>query len=101
MGLLDKILGRTKDTVREIGEKAAPIVEKTGAAVEGAVNKATDFVDDKTGGRLTGALDKVDSATEHAADAVTGSAEEAAPAAAEAAPAEAAAAPTAADPGTP
>ena len=78
MGLLDKILGRTKDTAREIGEHATPIAEKAGAAVGGAVDKATDFIDDKTGGRLTGALDKVDSATDRAVDAVDGSAGDAA-----------------------
>jgi hypothetical protein len=91
MGLLDKILGKTKDTVHEIGEKAAPMAEKAGAAasgavdkarstvadhaddVKGAVDKATDFVDHKTGGRITGALDKADSATGAVVDAVAGS----------------------------
>ncbi len=42
MGLLDKILGRTKDAAREIGEQAAPLAEKAGAAVGGAVDKAEE-----------------------------------------------------------
>jgi hypothetical protein len=107
MGLLDKILGRAKDTARDIGEQAAPLAEKAGAAVggavdkargavadhaddmKGAVEKATGFVDDKTGGKLTGALDKVESVTDRAVDAVAGSAaEEDVEPAAEAAPAE-------------
>jgi hypothetical protein len=108
MGLLDKILGRAKDTARDIGEQAAPLAGKAGAAVggavdkardvvadhaddmKGAVEKATGFVDDKTGGKLTGALDKVETVTDRAVDAVAGSsADEVAPAAATAAQPEA------------
>ena len=82
MGLLDKILGRTKETAREIGEHAAPLAEKAGAAVSGAFDKARDAV------------------TDHADDAAAGSTEEAAPPAAEAAAGEAVAAPPA-EPETP
>jgi ElaB/YqjD/DUF883 family membrane-anchored ribosome-binding protein len=109
MGFLDKLLGKTKDVAHDIGEKAAPMAEKASSAVggavgkardtvaehaddvKGAVDRATDFVDDKTGGRITGALDKVDSVTGSAVDAVGGKP------AATAAPDEPAAAPPSAE----
>ena len=92
MGFLDKLLGRTKDTAREIGDKAAPLAEKTSAAVGGAVDKAEDLVDDMTGG----ANDEAAGATDHhPVDAVAEPTAEAAQPAAEAAEA------PAAEPGTP
>jgi hypothetical protein len=53
MGLLDKIKGM-------IGGNADKVVD--------GVDKATDMVDDKTGGKFTEQLDKVDDAVENALD---------------------------------
>lgn len=61
MGFLDKLLGRAKHTAADHADD-----------VKGAVDKATDFADDKTGGRVTGALDKVDDVADKAVDAVAG-----------------------------
>ena len=53
MGLLDKLKGM-------IGGNADKVVD--------GVDKATDMVDDKTGGKFTEHLDKVDDAVENALD---------------------------------
>ncbi len=44
------------------------MVAEHGDTITGGVTKAADFVDDKTGGRFEGALDKVEGATESAVD---------------------------------
>ena len=49
MGMLDNFKDKAKDVVENSGDKIA----------EG-VDKATDFIDDKTGGKYTDKLDKVD-----------------------------------------
>ncbi len=61
MGFLDKLLGRTKDVAVDHADD-----------VKSGVDKATDVVDDKTGGKVTGALDEVDEAANKAVDAVAG-----------------------------
>ncbi len=61
MGFLDKLLGRAKGAAADHADD-----------VKGAVDKATDFVDDKTGHRLSGTLDTVDDAADKAVDAVAG-----------------------------
>jgi hypothetical protein len=61
MGFLDKLLGRAKNTASDHADD-----------IKGGVDKATDFVDDKTGHKLTGALDKVDDVADDAVDAVAG-----------------------------
>ena len=61
MGFLDKLLGRTKDVAVDHADD-----------VKSGVDKATDVVDDKTGGKVTGALDEVDDAADKAVDAVAG-----------------------------
>ena len=53
MGLLDKIKGM-------IGGNADKVVD--------GVDKATDMIDDKTGGKFTEQLDKVDDAVENTLD---------------------------------
>lgn len=53
MGLFDKL----KKTAKDNADK-----------VTGAVDKATDMVDDKTGGKYSDHLDKVDDAVEKALD---------------------------------
>lgn len=56
MGFLDKLLGKTKDVVADVADKAAPLVDKVkdmagdhADDVKGAVDKATDVVDDTVG----------------------------------------------------
>src|SRR5258708_34858419 len=72
MGLLDKILGRAKDTAREVGEQAAPMAEKAGAVVGGAVEKARDVVADRADD-VKGAFERV---TGHGSDAAAESTED-------------------------
>jgi hypothetical protein len=86
MGFLDKLLGRAKGTAREVAEQAedlagqareaaADLAEKHGDAVTGAVDRAAEFVDEKTGGRLSGVTDTVSDAAHGAVDAIKGDAE--------------------------
>ena len=49
MGAFDKFKDKAKDLVENQGDKIAD-----------GVDKATDFIDDKTGGKYTDKLDKVD-----------------------------------------
>lgn len=87
MGFLDKLLGRAREGAADLADKAGPalgkaveeakeaasgLAEKHGDKVTGAVDKAADFVDDKTGGKLSGVTDTVQSATHHAVDAAKG-----------------------------
>ncbi|MFT5530837.1 MAG: hypothetical protein ACI91O_000850 [Candidatus Poriferisodalaceae bacterium] len=65
MGLLDrfkknKLVEKATDAVGDVADKAGGVAHKVGDAVAEGVDKTTDFIDDKTGGKLTGALDKVD-----------------------------------------
>jgi hypothetical protein len=65
MGLLDrfkknKLVEKATDAVGDVADKAGGFAHKVGDAVAEGVDKTTDFIDDKTGGKLTGALDKVD-----------------------------------------
>jgi hypothetical protein len=71
MGFLDKLLGRTKDVVGDHSDE-----------IKGGVDKATDVVDDKTGGTHTGTLDKVDDIAGKAVDSVSDDAPSATPPAA-------------------
>lgn len=64
MGLMDKIKGLTKHK-----DKAEDLAEEHGDKVVDGVDKATDVVDDKTGGKYSEHLDKAD---EKAADLVEG-----------------------------
>lgn len=52
MGMMDK-LNQAKD-------KAQDLVESQGDKIADGVDKATDIIDDKTGGKFTDKLDKVD-----------------------------------------
>ena len=49
MGAFDKFKDKAKDLVENQGDKIAD-----------GVDKATDFIDDKTGGKYTDKLEKVD-----------------------------------------
>ena len=58
MGLLDrfkknKLVGKAADTVGDVADKV-------GGVVADGVEKATDFIDDKTGGKIHDQLEKVD-----------------------------------------
>lgn len=59
MGLLDRFKKKAEDAKDVAGDHAEQ--------VEGAIDKAADFVDDKTGGKHT---DKIEGAAEKAKDAV-------------------------------
>ncbi len=56
MGLFDR-LRKAKDTAEQIAEQH-------GDRISEGVHKAADFVDDKTGNKYAGTLDKVESATD-------------------------------------
>jgi len=53
-------------------DKAKEAVEKNLDKVEGAIDKAGDFVDEKTGGKFADAVDKVQEAAKNATDKATG-----------------------------
>ncbi|MFJ9315048.1 antitoxin [Pimelobacter simplex] len=63
MGFIDKLKG-AKDTVTE---KVGDAVDKHGDKIESGLEKAADFVDDKTKGKYH---DKIESATDKAKDAL-------------------------------
>ncbi len=53
-------------------DKAKEAVEKNIDKVEGAIDKAGDMVDEKTGGKFAAAVDKVQDAAKGAADNLAG-----------------------------
>ena len=63
MGFLDKLRGKAT----EAKEKVAEAVDQHGPKIGEAVDKAKEFVDEKTGGRFG---DKDDAAAEQAKDAL-------------------------------
>lgn len=52
MGMMDKL--------NEAKDKAMDVVETQGDKIADGVDKATDMIDDKTGGKFSDKLDKVD-----------------------------------------
>lgn len=48
------------DKLNEAKDKAQDLVESQGDTIADGVDKATDLIDDKTGGKFTDKLDKVD-----------------------------------------
>ena len=68
MGIVDK----AKDTLTGVKEKTASLADEHGDKVTGAVDKATDFVDDKTKGKYTAHLDKVNDVTATAINKLAG-----------------------------
>jgi hypothetical protein len=48
------------DKLNEAKDKAMGLVEGQGDKIADGVDKATDLIDDKTGGKFTDKLDKVD-----------------------------------------
>ena len=65
MGFLDKLRGRSGD----LKEKLADAVDQHGDKLGGAVDKAGDFVDDRTGGKFD---QHTDTAADRAKDALDG-----------------------------
>ena len=49
-------------------DKAKDLVEKNADKVEQAIDKAGDFIDEKTGGKYKEAVDKVQDAAKHAVE---------------------------------
>jgi hypothetical protein len=72
MGLLDRLFRRAKDSASEVASRGQEMVAEHGGQVTSGVSRAADFVDDKTGGRFEGALDKVEDATKSAVDRLDG-----------------------------
>jgi hypothetical protein len=83
MGILDKILGRAKDTAQEVAQQAGGLAEKArdtaedlaekhGDKLTSAVDKAAGFVDEKTGGKLHGVTEKISEGADKAVDALRG-----------------------------
>ncbi len=70
MGLMDKLKGLTKHK-----DKAEALAAEHGDKITDTVDKATDMVDEKTGGKYTEHLDKAD---EKIADVVEGLGDDAA-----------------------
>jgi MT0933-like antitoxin protein len=68
MGFLDKLLRRGRDTATEHGD-----------TITSGVDKATDVVDDKTGGKYADHTQKVDDAAERLVDKADGTSDEPAP----------------------
>ncbi|MGY4711043.1 antitoxin [Mycolicibacterium sp. CBM1] len=58
MGFLDKALGKTKQVLAENADK-----------VEQAIEKAGDVIDEKTQGKYSGAVDKMQEAARNAVEA--------------------------------
>lgn len=52
MGIMDRF--------KKVKDQAADMAEEHGDKIADGVDKATDVVDDKTGGKFTDQLDKVD-----------------------------------------
>ncbi|CAM3504849.1 antitoxin [Nocardioides dubius] len=63
MGFLDNLKGKSS----EIKEKATDAVDKHGDKIAGGIDKAADFVNTKTNGKLG---DKADKVAEKAKDAL-------------------------------
>jgi hypothetical protein len=66
MGLLDKVKGMLNPA------KAKELAADHGDQIVKGVDKATDAVDDKTKGKFTDKLEKVDDAAEKAVDKLDG-----------------------------
>jgi hypothetical protein len=64
MGLLDKVKGMLNPT------KAKELASEHGDQIVKGVDKATDMVDDKTKGKYSDKLQKVDDAAEKAVDKI-------------------------------
>ena len=69
MGLMDSIKGIFSGGN---ADKAKDLAAQHGDKIVQGVDKATDVVDEKTGGKATDALQKVDDVTEKAVDALDG-----------------------------
>lgn len=54
------VADKAGDVAGKVGDKAGDVAGKVGDAVAGGVDKATDFIDDKTGGKIHDQLEKVD-----------------------------------------
>jgi len=54
------VAGKVGDVAGAVGGKVGDVAGKVGDAVADGVDKTTDFIDDKTGGKMHDALEKVD-----------------------------------------
>ena len=69
---MSDFINKAKDAVSGLTDKAKDLAAEHGDQVTEGVDKATDVVDEKTGGKGTDALQKVDDMTEKAVDALDG-----------------------------
>ncbi len=65
-----ELMGKSKDVADDLRDKASELAAQHGDKITDAVGKATDFIDDKTKGKLASVTDTVDSLAEKAVDAV-------------------------------
>lgn len=69
MGVFDRfknnpVVDKVSDVAETVGDKVGDVAESVGDKVADGVDKATDFVDDKTGGKIHDQLEKVDNLAE-------------------------------------
>lgn len=70
MGFLDKL------NIKKLRKQAEDIAEDHGDKIADGVDKATDMIDDKTGGKYSDKLDQVDDKAADAIDKLAGDADE-------------------------
>ena len=77
MGIMDKAKGTAEELADKAGDLAGKakdsvggLADQHGDTVADAVHKGTDFVDDKTGGKIKPVTDKVDELTDKAVNAL-------------------------------
>jgi hypothetical protein len=77
MGIFDKAKGTAEELAEKAGDLAGKakdsvggLADQHGDTVTEAVHKGTDFVDDKTGGKIRPVTDKVDELTDKAVNAL-------------------------------
>ncbi len=54
------VADKAGDVAGKVGDKVGDVAHKVGDKVAEGVDKTTDFIDDKTGGKMHDALEKVD-----------------------------------------
>lgn len=69
---MSDFIDKAKDAVGDVVDKAKDLVNDHGDKATGAVDKATDVVDDKTGGKASDHLQNVDDLAEKAVDKLGG-----------------------------
>ena len=69
---MSDFIDKAKDAVGDVVDKAQDLVKEHGDKVTGAVDKTTDVVDEKTGGKASEHLQKFDDLAEKAVDNLGG-----------------------------